>query len=229
MRPVFVYPSGNFNGRYSPIDMIVLHYTGMKTGQEALDRLCNPAAAVSAHYLIFENGDIYNLVDEDFRAWHSGISSWRGIPDVNSRSIGIEVVNPGHEFGYVPFTDEQIDSVIDLCRDIMTRRNIAPQNVLGHSDVAPARKSDPGELFPWKRLAKNRIGLWTEAFAVPRQPVSKMLAEIGYDTTDELAALTAFQRHFYPEALLDKAEKTIERLAAVSSLYEQKEPVNDSL
>ena len=149
MRPVFVYPSANFNGRYSPVDMIVLHYTGMKTGQEALDRLCNPAAAVSTHYLIFENGDIYNLVEEEFRAWHAGLSQWRGIPDVNSRSIGIEIVNPGHEFGYVPFTAEQIQSVIDLCKDIMTRHHIPAGNILGHSDVAPARKSDPGELFPF--------------------------------------------------------------------------------
>ncbi len=222
MQAAHIYPSANFNGRYSPVDMIVLHYTGMKTGQEALDRLCNPAAAVSTHYLIFENGDIYNLVEEEFRAWHAGLSQWRGIPDVNSRSIGIEIVNPGHEFGYVPFTAEQIQSVIDLCRDIMTRHHIPAGNILGHSDVAPARKSDPGELFPWKTLAENHIGLWTDAFAVPRRSVGEMLAAIGYDTADELSALTAFQRHFYPEALLDKAEKTIERLAAVSRLYKEK-------
>lgn len=155
----------------------------------------------------FENGDIYNLVEEEFRAWHAGLSQWRGIPDVNSRSIGIEIVNPGHEFGYVPFTAEQIQSVIDLCRDIMTRHHIPAGNILGHSDVAPARKSDPGELFPWKMLAENHIGLWTDAFAVPRQSVGEMLDAIGYDTADELSALTAFQRHFYPEALLDKGEK----------------------
>ena len=222
MRPVHIYPSANFNGRYSPVDMLVLHYTGMKTGQEALDRLCNPAAAVSAHYLIFENGDIYNLVDEEFRAWHAGLSQWRGVPDVNSRAIGIEIVNPGHEFGYIPFTNEQIQSVIDLCRDIMTRHHIAARNILGHSDVAPMRKSDPGELFPWKNLAENSIGLWTDEFEIPRKPVGEMLAQIGYDTIDELAALTAFQRHFYPEALLNGSEKTIGRLAAVSRLYQEK-------
>lgn len=222
MRPIHARPSANFNERSSPVDMIVLHYTGMKTGREALNRLCDPAAAVSAHYLIFENGGVCRLVEENFRAWHAGVSEWRGVPDVNSRSVGIEIVNPGHEFGYVPFTDKQIESVIELCQDIMTRHRIVSGNVVAHSDVAPSRKADPGELFPWKKLAENGIGLWTDGFETPRKPVGEMLAAIGYAVSDEPAALTAFQRRFYPQALTDKAERTTERLAAVCRLYEEK-------
>lgn len=229
MSDIHIYPSSNFNRRYSAIDMIILHYTGMKTAQESLDKLCNPTSNVSAHYLIFENGDIYNLVEEEFRAWHAGISSWQGRDDVNSRSIGIEIANPGHEFDYIPFKEEQIRSVITLCQDIMERYQIKPQNVLAHSDVAPMRKKDPGEFFPWKKLANNGIGLWTDDFMMPKKSVQEMLSEIGYDTTDELSALTAFQRHFYPESLLDQADRTIERLAAVWTLYSQKDPSNESL
>ena len=229
MPDIHIYPSSNFNRRYASIDMIILHYTGMKTAQEALDKLCNPTSNVSAHYLIFENGDIYNLVEEEFRAWHAGISSWQDKEDVNSRSIGIEIVNPGHEFGYVPFKEEQIRSVITLCQDIMRRYQIKPQNVLAHSDVAPMRKKDPGEFFPWKKLANKGIGLWTDDFMMPKKSVQEMLSEIGYDTTDELSALTAFQRHFYPESLLELADRTIERLAAVWALYCQKDLPNEPL
>lgn len=221
MRPVHIYPSRNFNGRYQAVDMIVLHYTGMKSAQEALDRLCDPTTNVSSHYLIFENGDIYNLVDEEFRAWHAGLSLWQGIPDVNSRSVGIEIANPGHDFGYTPFTDEQMQSVIDLCHDIKTRYRIPAKNILAHSDVSPMRKKDPGELFSWKTLAENGIGLWTDDFSVPGKPAVEMLADIGYDTRDELSALTAFQRHFYPEALLLQSQRVFERLAAVAKLYRE--------
>jgi N-acetylmuramoyl-L-alanine amidase len=141
--------------------MVVLHYTGMQTMQEALDRLCDPAAEVSAHYLIDEDGTVIRLVPEEKRAWHAGRSYWRGITDVNSASIGIEIVNPGHEFGYRPFTDAQMESLIPLLSSIMARHNIEPANVVGHSDVAPARKQDPGELFEWELLARYGLALPT--------------------------------------------------------------------
>ena len=153
--------SPNFNDRAPSVALcyVVLHYTGMKTGAEARERLCNQAAKVSAHYLIEEDGSIYQLVDEDKRAWHAGESFWRGVTDMNSASIGIELVNPGHEFGYVPFPEVQIEALIELSRGILTRHLIPPQRVVGHSDVAPARKVDPGELFPWEQLAANGIGM----------------------------------------------------------------------
>ena len=213
MRPVLICPSPNFNRRLLPIDMIVLHYTGMKSEQTALDRLIDPTSGVSAHYVVFENGDIYNPVDEESRAWHAGISFWRGETDTNSRSIGIEIANPGHEFGYTPFPDAQIDALIALCKDILSRRRILA--VLGHSDVAPTRKQDPGELFPWSKLAENGIGFWTNDFCQPVGSIKQMLSSIGYDTTDLNAAVTAFQRHFYPEALLSDGKRTAERISAV--------------
>lgn len=223
MRPVLIYPSPNFNERRLPIDMIVLHYTGMKSERDALNRLTDPASGVSAHYVVFENGDIYNPVDEELRAWHAGVSFWRGETDTNSRSIGIEIANSGHEFGYRPFPDEQIESVVELCRDIIRRRNIPAGNIVGHSDVAPARKADPGELFPWKTLAKNGVGLWTDEFIPPEKDVTDMLTGIGYDVTDEPAAYTAFARHFYPADLTGKSGRGIQRLAAVSALYERRD------
>ncbi len=212
-------PSPNFDERKAPVEMLVLHYTGMRSAREALDRLCDPAAKVSAHYVIDEDGEIYSLVDEGKRAWHAGVSSWKGKTDINSRSVGIEIVNPGHEFGYRPFPDKQIQSVIDISKEIKKRYFILDTNIVGHSDIAPTRKSDPGELFPWKRLAGNGIGLWTDNFATPEKSIKEMLAEIGYDTTDEQAALTAFQRRFYPEAILNHASDTVRRLAAVSKRY----------
>lgn len=230
MREISVYPSGNFNRRYAPIDMIVLHYTGMKTDQEALDRMCNRVYNVSAHYFIFENGDIYNLVDEQYRAWHAGLSSWKGVTDINSRSIGIEISNPGHEFGYRPFNAAQISSLTDLCQDIIKRYHIPPENILGHSDVAPTRKQDPGELFPWKTLAKNGIGLWTDNFICSGDlSADEMLCAIGYDTSREEAAITAFQRHFYPEALTANAPNTLKRLRAVHEIYCKKGNKNETL
>ena len=132
--------------------LIILHYTGMKTAAEAIERLCDPAAEVSAHYVVDEDGSILQLVEEDKRAWHAGVSQWGDITDVNSHSIGIEIVNPGHEWGYRPYPDVQITAVMDLVKGIMQRWDIKPEGVLGHSDVAPGRKQDPGELFPWDRL-----------------------------------------------------------------------------
>jgi N-acetylmuramoyl-L-alanine amidase len=142
------------------IDILVLHYTGMKTAEEALARLCDPVARVSAHYTIDRDGRIYAHVPEARRAWHAGISWWAGETNVNARSIGIELVNPGHEFGYIPFAQPQIDALIELAKGIVSRHPIPAQRVVGHSDVAPARKTDPGELFPWQKLAEAGIGVW---------------------------------------------------------------------
>ena len=211
--------SPNFDERKAPIDMLVLHYTGMKTAQEALDRLRDPDAKVSAHYLIDEDGEVYSLVDESKRAWHAGVSSWKEKTDINSRSIGIEIVNPGHEFGYRSFPDKQIQSTIVLSKEIIKHNSILNKNIVGHSDIAPNRKTDPGELFPWKKLAENGIGLWTDDFAAPEKSVKEMLSGIVYDTTNEQAALTAFQRRFYPEAILNHAPDTLRRLAAVYKMY----------
>ena len=152
-------PSPNFDERALPVSMIVLHYTGMPDAEGALNRLTSPEARVSAHYLVDEQGEVFQLVDEEKRAWHAGKSYWRGITDVNSASVGIEIVNPGHEFGYRNFPDEQIASVIPLVADIKDRHGITRGNIVGHSDIAPARKEDPGELFPWGALAKRRLAL----------------------------------------------------------------------
>jgi N-acetylmuramoyl-L-alanine amidase len=195
-------PSPNHDDRgAAPIDMLVLHYTGMKTAQEALERLCDPAAKVSAHYTIDEDGTVYAHVPEARRAWHAGAASWAGATDINARSIGIELVNPGHQFGYRDFTEDQIASLITLCHSILMRHPIASARVLGHSDVAPARKEDPGELFPWERLAKAGIGLWPQS-AATGDLGADALTRYGYDPDapqDKL--ITAFQRHFRPKKL----------------------------
>ena len=202
-------PSPNFDARGANIDTVILHYTGMQTGPEALARLQSPEARVSAHYLVEENGDVYQLVDERMRAWHAGVSSWNGEGDINARSIGIEIVNPGHEWGYRDFPEPQIASVIDLLKDIRTLHNVRPHHVLGHSDVAPRRKEDPGEKFPWARLAKEGLALApyegsAEAgLSVSYEDALTALYEIGYDAPkgDHAAALLAFQRRFCPASL----------------------------
>lgn len=196
-------PSPNFDERKLPISMLVLHYTGMQDAASAIARLTDAEAKVSAHYLIAEDGEIVRMVDEDKRAWHAGLSSWRRITDVNSASIGIELVNPGHEFGYRPFPPAQMDALIPLVKDIVDRHGIAPANVVGHSDVAPQRKMDPGELFDWERLARLGLALrrpqakadphWTDGGTL------LALERFGYDVTDGPAALRAFQRRFRPE------------------------------
>lgn len=191
--------------------MLVLHYTGMRSGEAAIDRLCDETAKVSAHYVIKEDGSIYNLVPEEKRAWHAGVSYWRGHSNINQRSIGIELVNPGHDMGYRPFPDVQMQSVLWLCKDILSRHAIPARNVVGHSDVAPTRKEDPGELFNWQLLAQNGIGLWPddarqmtedeiEAFSHPSSVIRHLL-EFGYETTDLPKTITAFQRHFRPNSL----------------------------
>ncbi len=153
-------PSPNFNERQFPLDMLVLHYTGMKDGPSALARLRDPAAQVSAHYMVEEDGTVFAMVPEDKRAWQAGKSWWRGDDDLNSRSIGIEIVNGGHDFGLPPFPDIQIAAVIELCAGILSRWPIPQNRIVAHSDIAPDRKDDPGERFPWKRLAEAGIGLW---------------------------------------------------------------------
>jgi N-acetylmuramoyl-L-alanine amidase len=208
------------------IDMLVLHYTGMKTADEALARLCDPEARVSAHYTIGSDGRIYAHVPEERRAWHAGVSFWAGEANVNGRSIGIELVNPGHEFGYVPFAEAQIAALIDLARAILARHPIPPARVLGHSDVAPGRKMDPGELFPWARLAQSGIGLWPDARerTLDEKPETA-LAHYGYglpphtDVSLE-AVITAFQRHFRPSDVNGRWDDECDR--ALASLLAQK-------
>lgn len=219
-------------------DILLLHYTGMRSAAEAVDRLCDPEAKVSAHYVVDEDGTVLGLVDESARAHHAGVSFWKGERDVNSASIGIEIVNPGHEHGYRPFPDAQIDAVVALCRDILGRWSIPPERVLGHSDVAPARKQDPGELFPWGRLAAAGIGHWVApaplsegpsygagAEGPPVRAVQALFAHYGYGLEltgvydpQTVAVVTAFQRHFRPERVDGVADRsTIETLRRLSA------------
>jgi N-acetylmuramoyl-L-alanine amidase len=199
-------PSPNWNERALPISMVVLHYTGMRTAAEALERMCDPAAEVSAHYMIDEDGTVHRLVDEAKRAWHAGRSYWRGMTDVNSASIGIELVNPGHEWGYRPFTRAQMDALIPLLGDIVKRYDIPRANVVGHSDIAPARKEDPGELFEWERLARVRLALPAPSIALgapfPNDGAFLLgLERFGYDISNGRAAVTAFQRRWRPSRI----------------------------
>lgn len=198
-------PSPNFGNRDANVSMLVLHYTGMRTAKEALDRLVNKEAKVSSHYVVDEDGTIYQLVEEKNTAWHAGVSYWRGQKNVNNISIGIEIVNPGHEFGYRAFPKAQMERVAELCTGIIERNKILPVNVVGHSDVAPARKEDPGELFNWKWLAEKGIGLWPKKLGKSTGNPKIMLAEYGYElaeTPEHLSKIIeAFQRHFRPSAL----------------------------
>ena len=199
-------PSPNFNDRVLPVSILVLHYTGMQDAAAAIQRLTDPAAEVSAHYLIAEDGQVVRLVDEDKRAWHAGKSYWRGITDINSASIGIELVNPGHEHGYRAFPEEQMAALLPLMAEIVQRYGITRGNIVGHSDIAPPRKQDPGELFDWERLARLRLALprphkylidphWTDGGFL------LALERFGYDIEDAPAAVTAFQRRFRPNIL----------------------------
>ncbi len=193
------------------IDMLILHYTGMASAEAALARMCDAESRVSAHYMIDDDGAIYRLVDEASRAWHAGISAWRGAVDINDRSIGIELVNSGHEFGYRPFPAPQMTALADLCREILARHPIPPANVLGHSDVAPSRKQDPGELFDWQALAAAGIGLWPASPAAGDGAVDEAaalgtLGRIGYAVNGEAGtvagdAVSAFQRRYRPHRI----------------------------
>ena len=158
-------PSPNFDARAGAVDFLVLHYTGMQSCEAAVARLCDPVAKVSSHYVVDEDGTTYALVGEEKRAWHAGVSYWRGVRGLNDRSIGIEIVNPGHEFGYRAFAEAQMAAVLELSRGIIARHGIEARNVVGHSDIAPDRKQDPGELFEWKWLAGNGVGVWTDEVA----------------------------------------------------------------
>ncbi|MGB8273817.1 MAG: N-acetylmuramoyl-L-alanine amidase [Alphaproteobacteria bacterium] len=219
------HPSLNFDARPEgmAVDTLVLHYTGMTSAKSALARLTDRSAKVSAHYMVDEDGTVFRLVEEDKRAWHAGVSSWKGETDVNGRSIGIELVNPGHEFGYRPFPKAQMDSLVVLARDIAARHDIPPDRVLGHSDVAPERKSDPGELFDWALLAEAGVGLWPPPEVRERTkeaPLTLTLAEaqeklrlLGYAVpragemdSRTRAVLIAFQRHFRQ----DKVDGTLD-------------------
>ncbi len=215
-----VVPSPNHEPRIGVArpDILLLHYTGMRTTESALERLCDPAARVSSHYVVFEDGRIVQLVPEGARAFHAGESSWEGSRDINSRSVGIEIGNEGHDYGLPEFPDAQIAAVIALAREIVTRWTIAPHRVLAHSDVAPNRKRDPGERFPWPRLAAAGIGLWVEPAPIAdgrtlgpgeRGPdvaeLQRALGAYGYGIapTGDFDAATqdvvaAFQRHFRP-------------------------------
>lgn len=211
-------PSPNFDARTAPPDMIVLHYTGMESGEAALARLRDPDAKVSAHYLIEEDGRVFALVPEERRAWHAGVSFWSGERDLNGASIGVELVNPGHQFGYRDFPSAQIDALIGLLDDVRGRWSVPDARILAHSDVAPSRKQDPGELFPWERLAEAGHGLWVSPPASPGAPLARGdegagvfalqagLTRLGYDCApadrfDEETAVVvaAFQRHWRPE------------------------------
>lgn len=234
-----VVPSPNYGERrVAAPDMLLLHYTGMPDSEGALRWLCNPASEVSAHYVVFEDGRIVQCVPEARRAWHAGASSWKDERDINSRSIGIEIANPGHDAGAPPYPDPQIARLIDLCFDILARNPIPPERVLGHSDIAPARKRDPGEWFPWQRLHAAGIGRWVAPAPVADGPVialgdrgedvrelRTLLAAYGYGIAaldifdaDTEFAVTAFQRHFRPALVDGRADRstldTLRRLLA---------------
>lgn len=197
-------------------DMLILHYTGMPEAGQALQWLCNPASNVSCHYFVFENGHTLQLVPEERRAWHAGVSSWKGDSDINSASIGVEIANPGHPGGMPDYPEAQIAAVIDLCRDVCARWRIPPERVLAHSDVAPGRKIDPGENFPWRRLSEAGVGLWIEPAALgagrffsrgdegpPVEALQAMFALFGYGAPVSgvfcertQAVVAAFQRHW---------------------------------
>ena len=218
-------PSPNHEARPdgAVIDTLVLHYTGMRSGQEAIARLCDAGAKVSAHYVVEEDGAVFRLVAEARRAAHAGISHWRGRSALNANSIGIEIVNPGHEWGYRPFPALQMAAVCDLCLEIMARHPIDPRNVVAHSDIAPDRKQDPGELFDWQGMAANGVGLWPGADAAPADEAAllPLLGAIGYRTDLSLSVLlTAFQRHWLPgraDGIADAATRA--RVATVASLF----------
>ncbi|WP_062113515.1 N-acetylmuramoyl-L-alanine amidase [Aureimonas sp. AU40] len=234
-------PSPNQNGRRGVAgpDILLLHYTGMRSGEAALARLTDPASEVSSHYVVEEDGEILQLVPEAQRAWHAGRGSWQGHTDINSRSIGIEIVNPGHEHGYRPFPQRQIEAVIELCRDCGERWKIAPHLVLAHSDIAPDRKEDPGELFPWDQLFQAGVGVWCTTNIKENEVLlcegdrgaeveayQSHLVAYGYGLRidgifgDETRFVTAaFQRHFRPRQVNGRADReTVEILRTLVQL-----------
>ena len=245
-RAVTELPSPNWDERpeeAGPVDTLVLHYTGMVSAEAALARMTDPSAKVSAHWCVGEDGTLWRLVPEQHRAWHAGVSKWRGRRSLNDRSVGIELVNPGHEHGYRPFPPAQMDAVIELARAVVARHHIAPRNVVAHSDIAPTRRQDPGELFDWARLAQVGIGLWPETgerTAQDRSPLRQgdsgaavrrqqerlctfgygLVADGNFDATTA-AVVRAFQRH-YRQARVDGVidAGTAAVLAEVNALAE---------
>jgi N-acetylmuramoyl-L-alanine amidase len=237
-----VIPSPNHDERQFATDILLLHYTGMTSTAEAIERLCDPVSKVSAHYVVEEDGTIVQLVPEARRAWHAGESSWEGATDINSRSIGVEIGNPGHSYGYPDFPEPQIAAVIALCRDLVERHRFRADRVLAHSDVAPLRKWDPGEKFPWERLHRAGVGAWVEPAPIipgtvlaPRDICAEVaqlqagLQVFGYGVKasgiyDELTAavVVAFQRHFRPERVDGRADQsTIETLRSLLAMGER--------
>lgn len=222
--------SPNFDRRAdgSTISYVILHYTGMETAQLALARLCSPESKVSAHYVIDEDGTVYQLVDEVNRAWHAGVSYWKGEDDLNSQSIGIELVNPGHACGYRPFPEVQITALKELLRSLYEKHGLNASSLLAHSDVAPDRKEDPGELFPWKELAMEGFGLWaaedsnTQPIILDRDQINERLRTIGYYCPEDnmqaqLSAYIAFFRHYHPDRLMGGFDViSLHRLISIS-------------
>jgi len=204
MTAIIQTPSPNFGERRGAkeVTCLVLHYTDMTSSKAALDRMCDPETEVSAHYLIDEDGGIYQLVDEAKRAWHAGLSFWDGESDVNSVSIGIELANSGHTNGLTPFPAQQIKNLFRLSKEICARQNIPSHRVIGHSDIAPGRKVDPGPLFPWVKLAEMGLGLWPEVansnfpISTIEDMIAENLAKLGYDVTDISQTISAFQLHY---------------------------------
>ncbi|AKH42512.1 N-acetylmuramoyl-L-alanine amidase [Altererythrobacter atlanticus] len=200
-------PSPNWDERSLPVTMAVLHYTEMESAEAALDRLTDPEAKVSAHYLVSQDGEVTRLVPEEKRAWHAGVSYWRGLRDINSASIGIELDNPGHALGYTNFTNAQMEALVPLLNRIVRQYDIPRANVVGHSDIAPARKIDPGELFPWEWLAEYRLCLPRPAKLDLGDPFDNdgafylALERFGYDITDGHKVVEAFQRRWRPDRI----------------------------
>ena len=236
-------PSPNFNERTLPVSMLVLHYTGMESGAAALERMCDPDAKVAAHYMVEEDGQVFKLVDESKRAWHAGVSSWGGQTNINSASIGIEIVNGGHDFGLPEFPDVQIQTVIKLSQDIKKRHNISDFDIVGHSDIAPGRKQDPGEQFPWAKLADADIGIWPEVKTKDKRvlldtrdtgtkhirSVQSALRYLGYgiqingiinSTTNHV--VEAFQRRYRPEKIDGHMDVHTMALLTLLVRYKQK-------
>lgn len=224
------WTSPNFDDRggHTP-EFIILHYTDMLDARAALERLCDPASTVSAHYVIEENGKTHALVPEDKRAWHAGVSVWQGRAEINARSIGIELVNPGHSNDYRPFPPKQINKTIALCKSIQQRWSIKPAHILGHSDVAPARKQDPGHLFPWQELARHGLGLWpapqemdyhaAEDIILHPQTLHELLAAYGYDAAAEVKdVIVAFHRHYAPEKFAPGQDPAVVDIATIARL-----------
>ena len=234
-------PSPNHDARPpgGVIDMLILHYTGMRSGEEALQALRDKTRKVSAHYLIEEDGRVFSLVEESRRAWHAGESCWRGERDINARSIGIELVNPGHEWGYRGFPEAQMHALTELAREIRARHPIPNRNVLGHSDVAPLRKQDPGELFDWPTLAEAGVGLWVwplpskeDKARADLPALRRELHRFGYGISQQgesvdaelVAVVSAFQRHFLPWRVDGQADgETRATLRRILALAEEEE------